>query len=318
MKNGQIEASLTVTDAELAEINKFTRRSFAADEIYTFSVVLCDNDVDRDFERFTVDALNKLATLFVGKTGIADHSGKSSDQCARIYFCEVITDQNRKTVYGEPYTYIKAKAYMPKTEKFSDLITEIDAGIKKEVSVGCQVAKRVCSVCGSDAALCNHKKGRHYRKNGSSTLCSHELENPTDAYEWSFVAVPAQRGAGVTKKLDASCQNADEIIKSVKNGSGDIPAEYSAVIAKYIGQLEEKATAAEEYLELEKARVVALVCEDLSEKQAKVIRSAINKMSAHELFSLYKSTSEDKDTLNVQLYSGKQKINNKKNQEFII
>ena len=223
MKNGQIEASLTVTDAELAEINKFTRRSFAADEIYTFSVVLCDNDVDRDFERFTVDALNKLATLFVGKTGIADHSGKSSDQCARIYFCEVITDQSRKTVYGEPYTYIKAKAYMPKTEKFSNLITEIDAGIKKEVSVGCQVAKRVCSVCGSDAALCNHKKGRHYRKNGSSTLCSHELENPTDAYEWSFVAVPAQRGAGVTKKLDASCQNADEIINRLKTAAAIFP-----------------------------------------------------------------------------------------------
>lgn len=318
MKNGQIEASLIVTDSELAEINKFTRRSFSADEIYTFSVVLCDNDVDRDFERFTVDTLNKLATLFVGKTGIADHSGKSSDQCARIYFCEVITDQNRKTVYGEPYTYIKAKAYMPKTEKFADLITEIDAGIKKEVSVGCQVAKKSCSICGSDAHTCNHKKGRHYRKSGVSTLCSHELESPTDAYEWSFVAVPAQRGAGVTKKLDVSCQNAEEIIKSIKNGSGDIPCEYSVVISKYIGQLEEKAAAAEEYLELEKAKVIALVCENLSEKQTKIIRSAINKMSAHELFSLYKSTSEHNDDMRVQLYSDKSKNNNKKNQEFII
>ena len=133
MKNGQIEASLTVTDEDLAEVNKFTRRAFSADEIYTFSVVLCDNDVDRDFERFTVETLKKLSNLFVGKTGIADHSGKSSDQCARIYFCEVITDENRKTVYGEPYTYIKAKAYMPKTEKLADLITEIDAGIKKEL-----------------------------------------------------------------------------------------------------------------------------------------------------------------------------------------
>lgn len=318
MKNGQIEASLTINDEELAEINKFTRRNFSADEIYTFSVVLCDNDVDRDFERFTVDTLNKLATLFVGKTGIADHSGKSSDQCARIYSCEVITDQTKKTVYGEPYTYIKAKAYMPKTEKFADLITEIDAGIKKEVSVGCQVSKRVCSVCGNDAALCNHKKGRHYRKNGASTLCSHELENPTDAYEWSFVAVPAQRGAGVTKKLDSSTMNAEEIIKSVKQGNSDIPAEYSGVIAKYIGQLEEKAAAAEEYLELEKARVIGLVCENLGDKEGMIIRSAINKMSAHELFALYKASSEAKDNINIQLYSKKATDGQKKNSEFII
>lgn len=318
MKNGQIEASLTITEQELAEINKFTRRAFTADEIYSFSVVLCDNDVDRDFERFTVDTLNKLATLFVGKTGIADHSGKSSDQCARIYYCEVITDDERKTVYGEPYTYIKAKAYMPRTEKFSDLITEIDAGIKKEVSVGCQVATRKCSICGSDATLCTHKKGRHYRKNGNSTLCSFELENPTDAYEWSFVAVPAQRSAGVTKKVEATLSSAEEIIKSVKQGTGDIPAEYSGVVSKYIEQLEEKAKAAEEYLELEKARVIGIVCQGLGDRQSKVLRSAINRMTAHELFSLFKSTEEKNDGMNVQLYTKKDNQNKNKNSEFII
>ena len=317
MKNGQIEASSVVTDEELEQINKFTRRAFLADEIYNFSVVLCDNDVDRDFERFTLDTLNKLAKLFVGKTGISDHSGKSSDQCARIYSCEVITDPERKTVYGEPYTYIKAKAYMPKTEKFADLITEIDAGIKKEVSVGCQVSKKVCSICKSEATLCNHKKGRHYRKNGVSTLCSHELENPTDAYEWSFVAVPAQRGAGVTKKLDVTTDGYDEIIKSIKNGDG-IPSEYSSVVTKYIEQLEEKAATAEEYLELEKARVIALVCEGLGKKEGMIIRSAIGRMTAHELFSLCKSCEEKQDKVNVQLYTKKDKQNFKKNSEFII
>lgn len=317
MKNGQIEASSVVTDEELSQINKFTRRAFTADEIYNFSVVLCDNDVDRDFERFTVDTLNKLSELFVGKTGISDHSGKSSDQCARIYYCEVITDPDRKTVYGEPYTYIKAKAYMPKTEKFADLVTEIDAGIKKEVSVGCQVSKRVCSICGSEATLCNHKKGRHYRKNGKSTLCSHELENPTDAYEWSFVAVPAQRSAGVTKKLDATIENSAEIIKSLKNG-GEILAEHSSIITKYIEQLEEKAAAAEEYLELQKARVIALVCEGLGDKEGMIIRSAIGRMTAHELFSLYKSCEEKQDKISPQLYSKKGNQNFKKNSEFII
>ena len=44
----------TVTDEELALINKYTRRQLSKDEVYVFSVVLCDNDIDRDGERFTV------------------------------------------------------------------------------------------------------------------------------------------------------------------------------------------------------------------------------------------------------------------------
>ena len=58
----------------LLKINRYTRREFKADEVYTFSVVLCDNEIDRDNERFTTDALQKLATLFLGKTGIFNHS----------------------------------------------------------------------------------------------------------------------------------------------------------------------------------------------------------------------------------------------------
>jgi len=58
----------------LLKINRYTRREFKSDEVYTFSVVLCDNEIDRDNERFTTDALQKLATLFLGKTGIFNHS----------------------------------------------------------------------------------------------------------------------------------------------------------------------------------------------------------------------------------------------------
>ena len=54
----------------LEKINKFTRRAFTADELYVFSVILCDNEVDRDSERFSDNALETLRNLFVGKTGI--------------------------------------------------------------------------------------------------------------------------------------------------------------------------------------------------------------------------------------------------------
>lgn len=191
-----------MSDKKMEKINRFTRRELTEDEVYCFSVVLCDNEIDRDNEKFSVSALNKLAELYVGKTGIFNHDPKGENQTARIYETEVLTDPTRKTADGEEYTYLKASAYMVRTASNADLIREIDGGIKKEVSVGCAVAKETCSICGRDLRTgeCAHRKGRSY--NGRK--CYHTLSDPTDAYEWSFVAVPAQKGAGVTKKYGES------------------------------------------------------------------------------------------------------------------
>lgn len=62
-----------VTREELAIINQFTKRALKEDEIYTFAVRLCDNEVDRDFERFGTEDLDRLGELFLGKSGIFDH-----------------------------------------------------------------------------------------------------------------------------------------------------------------------------------------------------------------------------------------------------
>ena len=64
MREGYVLKSNGETQEDsLLKINRYTRREFKADEVYTFSVVLCDNEIDRDFERFTADALQKLALL---------------------------------------------------------------------------------------------------------------------------------------------------------------------------------------------------------------------------------------------------------------
>ena len=55
----------------LEKINRFTRRELGEDEVYTFSVILCDNDIDRDLERFSDEALVTLAEKFIGRTGIS-------------------------------------------------------------------------------------------------------------------------------------------------------------------------------------------------------------------------------------------------------
>lgn len=190
-------------DKEILEkINRFTRRPFTEDEIYTFSVILCDNDIDRDYERFSDNALEKLSELFVGKTGIFDHNPTTSNQNARIFDTEIVTDISRHTKTGEPYRYLKASAYMVRTADNETLISEIDGGIKKEVSISCSANSRKCSICGCDKSVngCVHVKGRMY----NDKICYTVLDNITDAYEWSFVAVPAQVNAGVTKRSSVS------------------------------------------------------------------------------------------------------------------
>lgn len=184
----------------LDKINSFTRRKFKEDELYVFPIELCNNDIDRDMECFSDAALDKMKELFIGKTGIFDHDPSAGNQTARIFDTEVVTDSQRMTAYGTHYKYLKAMAYMIRTDSNKDIIAEIDGGIKKEVSVSCSAEKRICSVCGCDKTKdsCEHTKGTEY----FGQKCHIILDGITDAYEWSFVAVPAQINAGVTKKYN--------------------------------------------------------------------------------------------------------------------
>lgn len=197
------------TDEDMTLINKYSLRELSKDEVFCFSVILCDNDIDRDFECFNEDALKTLEKLFVGKTGILNHSMKSEDQSCRTYKTQLIRDNTRKTLIGEPYMYLKAWCYTVKSEKNESLIKDIESGIKKEVSISCASSRKVCSICGSEK--CNHISGKLY----GGEYCHKTIKDITDAYEWSFVAVPAQRNAGVTKSFKKE-KTMENILKSIK------------------------------------------------------------------------------------------------------
>lgn len=156
--------TITPQDDLLQALNQFTRRTHSADEVYIFDVLLCDNEIDRDFERFSLSALQSMKTLFVGKTGIFDHNPSGSNQTARIFSTRLETHSEQRTSTGEPYTCLKGNAYMVRTDGNQDLIREIDAGIKKEVSVSCTAASHTCSVCGKDRRTggCPHVQGELY------------------------------------------------------------------------------------------------------------------------------------------------------------
>ena len=258
------------TEKELELINNYTRTPLKAEDVYIFTVTLCDNEIDRDFECFSLESLDKLKELFVGKTGISDHSMRSKDQAARIFYCYIETDDSKKTSKGETYTALKARAYALRNESTKALIGEIDGGIKKEVSIGCAVSKISCSICGKDMKThsCQHIKGRKYK----NAVCHGILENPTDAYEWSFVAVPAQRNAGVTKSFnlkESENMNTQDIIKSMTIGNS-VSAQEAQALSEYISQLEETAKEIQSYknhLTKDIARFAGIIMPSVDSKQ---------------------------------------------------
>lgn len=189
-----------VDGAALAKINMYTLRPMAAEEVFTFKLVMCDNEIDRTFDVFTYKALQELAALFVGKTIISDHEYSAKNQCARIYDTEVVQGGGQTTI-GETYSQLVAHCYMLRAATTEGIVADIEGGIKKEVSVGCRMGAAVCSVCGTDNTKiwCEHMPGKEY----NAKQCYFRLEHAIDAYECSFCAVPIQPLAGVVKAYGA-------------------------------------------------------------------------------------------------------------------
>jgi hypothetical protein len=152
-------------------------------EYYKFEIRLCDTKIDRDFEKFTLPCLRKLSEMFVGKNGFV---GQGS--IAKILSTVVLKGKD-----GE--WFIKANASIKNIPENFKVIEEIKSGKKKEVSIGCSVATRTCSICGDSTGSCNHKPGEYY--NGKQ--CFMELNDPTDVFEWAFVATPVKEEANMDK-----------------------------------------------------------------------------------------------------------------------
>lgn len=221
-KSAQITGA-TVTAQDLQLINQYAIRELTAEEVFVFRVAMCDNELDRIFEVFPTDTLREMAALYKGKTVIANHDWETENQVARIFDTEINEDPGRQTGNGETFAQLVARCYMLRTESNRDLIAEIEAGIKKEVSIGCSIRSVVCSICGADnrKVWCEHYNGKEY----DGKLCYFKLMGARDAYELSFVAVPAQREAGVIKSYGAEKpeDQSDEIPTQKQDESGKEP-----------------------------------------------------------------------------------------------
>ena len=222
---------LEITDADLRKINKYTLSPVSAEDVFIFKATIADNEQDdRNYMPFNLKALQDLKKLYPGKTMLKDHRRIADNQIARIYDTDLVQDANKQTELGELHTELVAKIYMIKTDSNKDLISEIVGGIKKEVSTSTVPEKMICNICGVDNMkdYCRHYPGYEYDvadSTGKSVKrrCKMLLHGAKEAYELSFVAVPAQpraatrKAVGFTKPVEESENDTSSIKNGVEN-----------------------------------------------------------------------------------------------------
>lgn len=260
-KGTAVSGTGVANQGQLEAINAQAKATLTAEQVYVFSLRLCDDQIDRDMERFDTQALPALAKLFLGKTGIVDHRWSADGQVARIFETQVVQENG--------ISYIKAWAYIRRGGQGEEVIADIEAGIKKEVSVGCAMGRAICSVCGGEYGSCGHQKGERYE----GQLCHVILKEPMDAYEFSFVAVPAQRQAGVMKAVGGGSRTLKELAEEF-----GVQGEFRALYAQ--------AQLGKEYEQQLRSEVVRLALSLDMGIEEPVLRSISEKVSAQELQKL--------------------------------
>ena len=217
----------------------------------------------------------------------------AENQLARVFDTEVVKVDGRKTKTGDDFYTLRAKAYMRRTSDNENIINEIDAGIKKEVSVSCSAGRSTCSVCKKDKRKgnCGHVNGKSYDGN----LCYTILDDITDAYEFSFVAVPAQKEAGVIKAFGNEKGEIDlDTIRKQLDFSGEsimLSKKEAEAIASFIDETEENARLGTEYRKNLVKSLIGLCGRVVPEMDMKTFEGVANVMTAKEL-SVFKGAFE--------------------------
>ena len=226
-------SGLELSGADLEKINSYALREYTPEELFAFKATACDNALDRDFEAFSTATLRQLAKMIVGKPVLDGHDW-AGGQCARIYDARVVNEPstNKRAADGGSYARLEVCCYLPRTEEARERIELIESGVQKEMSIACSTRKNTCSICknGYYSGQCEHFRGREY----DGETCWVLLEDAADALELSFVGVPAQPAAGVSKRAEMSDlrEQLDGLCEMVKGLCGQMAVKTDPIVAK--------------------------------------------------------------------------------------
>ena len=186
-----IRVGFQIPDEDYKKISGMLCKEIAIEDLATFEITLCTNQIDRDFEAFhDTTIVYNLLPMYDGKTGFITDSIRG-----RIYetYTKQIKKENNDTEDGTSFTQTIAligKVFIiNNTAETRQFIMDIEDGyIKDNISISCSCLTKQCSICGADVFKnpCNHKKGNFY----NNRLCYYYLEDVTDVYEWAFVKEP--------------------------------------------------------------------------------------------------------------------------------
>lgn len=91
---GMAVEKISISNEDLEMINKMSLKEFGKDDVFVFRFVACDNQIDRDHERFDDSVLSQMAKRYVGTTMLKDHQPRADNQVARIYRAETKSGDN--------------------------------------------------------------------------------------------------------------------------------------------------------------------------------------------------------------------------------
>ena len=176
------EYSLIYTDdcvptvADTFFIQQYLKNPVDINKCFVFKIKLCNNEVDRDFERFDVSTLKEFKNMYLGKSGIITVDDVTS--YPRIFRTWIKTSENHKTQDGDAYSELWAKAFLIQDSKNAKVIQAIQSKKYSEVSVACSIKRSVCNICGKEH--CWHPKGALY----GGREVHRVLLDPSEVFEW--------------------------------------------------------------------------------------------------------------------------------------
>jgi hypothetical protein len=228
------------TPEDLALIHRYTLRPMEPDELYVRRMVLANDAVDRSYERFTPEVLNRFAETLPGKSLLVAHD-KGRPAQGLFYQAQV-----RKAAPGESGGHsLVASFYMVKSPANADARQQIDGGVMRHVSIGFRYDQRLCDICGREYYDCPHFPGDTIEDAGGTprTVTSHYGGDLSryEANEGSLVYLGCQRDATIVKHEHEHEEGRMENEKALARIK-ELEAELAAVQARVVSipKLEEE------------------------------------------------------------------------------